>query len=296
MTRATIAHSLCLEPPGPALPDYACDAHLHILDARFAPAVAGAPTPARMTWRDYQALQAHLGCCRAVIVQAKHYGFDNACLLDALALSQGQARGVAVIAPDTSDAELERLHAGGIRGVRFSLWNSGNALTHWDTLAPLAGRIAERGWHIQLHATADQLVAHRTLIESLPSRLVIDHMGRVPPALALRHPAMHLLRRWLEAGNTWIKLSGAYLNSESGPPTYPPTEAIARQLVQWAPTRMFWGSDWPHITERHKPDDALLVDLLAHWAGEHWQAILVDNPARFYGFDDAAPSTGMPAP
>jgi D-galactarolactone isomerase len=286
MNRANVAHLLCVEPPRRTLPAHACDAHLHILDARFAAAVQGTPTPARMTWRDYQNVQAHLGCSRAVIVQAKHYGFDNTCLLDALALSQGQARGVAVVAPDISDAELERLNASGIRGVRFSLWNSGNAVTRWDTLATMADRIAELGWHIQLHAAADQLVAQRTLIERLGSPLVIDHMGRVPCAEGLRHPAVELMRRWLEAGNTWIKLSGAYLNSDSGPPSYSPTRDIARQLVDWAPTRMFWGSDWPHVTERQKPDDALLVDLLSDWAGEHWQRILVDNPARFYGFTD----------
>lgn len=286
MHRATVAHSLCLERPRHALPANACDTHLHILDARFAPAVKGAPTPAGMTWDDYRHLQAHLGCSRAVIVQAKHYAFDNACLLEALALSQGQARGVAVIAPDISDAELERLNAAGIRGVRFSLWNDGNAVTRWDALAPVAARIAELGWHIQLHAAADQLVAQRKLIEGLASPLVIDHMGRVPAAQGPRHPAMPLMRRWLEAGATWIKLSGAYLNSDSGPPSYSPTREIARQLVEWAPTRMFWGSDWPHVTEPHKPDDAVLVDLLSDWAGEHRQRILVDNPAQFYGFAD----------
>ncbi|AMB87228.1 2-pyrone-4,6-dicarboxylate hydrolase [Pseudomonas agarici] len=286
MTASSVPHSSSVERPRPALPDNACDAHLHILDARFAPAIAGTPTPTHMTWDDYGLLQKHLGSSRAVIVQAKHYGFDNACLLDAIARSQGKARGIAVVATDISDRELERLDQAGVRGLRFSLWNNANAVASWDTLAPLAARIAELGWHIQLHAAADQLVAHERLIAHLPTPLVIDHMGRLPPHAGLAHPAALLLRRWLEAGKTWIKLSGAYLNSDSGAPNYAPTLETARQMVQWAPTRMFWGSDWPHITEQHKPDDAQLVNLLNDWAGEHRQTILVDNPAYFYGFTD----------
>jgi D-galactarolactone isomerase len=286
MTESSVPHSLCTSRPQPALPANACDAHLHILDARFTPAIAGTPTPNNMTWDDYRLLQQHLGCSRAVIVQAKHYGFDNTCLLDAIARSNGRARGIAVVAPDISDAELERLDQGGVRGLRFSLWNSGNAVASWDTLAPLAARIAEFGWHIQLHAAAEQLVVHERLIDSLPTPLVIDHMGRLPPQKGLKHPAALQLRRWLEEGKTWIKLSGAYLNSDSGAPEYAPTLATARQLVEWAPRRMFWGSDWPHVTEHHKPDDAHLANLLNEWAGEHVQKILVDNPAEFYGFTD----------
>lgn len=286
MSASPVPHSTGVERPQPVLPTNACDAHLHILDPRFPPATPGTPTPAGMTWADYGLLQQRLGCRRAVIVQAKHYGFDNACLLDAIARSQGQARGIAVVAPDISDAELARLDQGGVRGLRFSLWNSGNAVASWDTLAPLAARIAELGWHVQLHAAADQLVAHERLIASLPTPLVIDHMGRLPPQAGLAHPAAQLMRRWLDGGNTWIKLSGAYLNSDSGTPAYAPTLETARQLVQWAPTRLFWGSDWPHITEQHKPDDAQLANLLGDWAGEHRQTLLVDNPARFYGFTD----------
>jgi predicted TIM-barrel fold metal-dependent hydrolase len=128
------------------------------------------------------------------------------------------------------------------------------------------------------------LIDHERLIDRLPTPLVIDHMGRLPPQRGLRHPAALLLRRWLDEGQTWIKLSGAYLNSDSGAPDYVPTLTTAQQLVTWAPERLFWGSDWPHVTEQHKPDDAHLVNLLNLWAGEHWQKILVDNPAKFYGF------------
>jgi len=287
MSVSAVPNSSCAGRPKPALPTNACDAHLHILDARFSPAIADTPTPTNMRWEDYGVLQRYLGCSRAVIVQAKHYGFDNDCLLDAIARSNGQARGVAVVATDISDAELERLDRGGVRGLRFSLWNSGNAVASWETLAPLAARIAELGWHIQLHAAADQLVAHQRLIASLPTPLVIDHMGRLPAQQGLQHPAAQLLRRWLDEGQTWIKLSGAYLNSDSGAPDYAPTLDTAQQLVEWAPTRMFWGSDWPHVTEHHKPDDARLANLLQQWAGEHWQRILVDNPGAFYGFSEA---------
>ncbi|MBF7142655.1 MULTISPECIES: amidohydrolase family protein [Pseudomonas] len=286
MTVSHVPHSNTTQRPVPPLPPRACDAHLHILDSRFPAANPDAVTPEGMTWADYGHVQRHLGCQRAVIVQAKHYGFDNRCLLDALARSQGQARGVAVVASDVSEAALEQLHHGGVRGVRFSVWNSHDAIATWDTLAPLAERIARLGWHVQLHATADQLVTHAALIEGLPTPVVIDHMGRLPPDQGLAHHAAQLLRRWLARGTTWIKLSGAYLNSTHGGPDYPPTVLTAQQLVHWAPERLFWGSDWPHVTEHHKPDDAHLANLLSVWAGDHWQAILVDNPGRFYGFDD----------
>jgi D-galactarolactone isomerase len=286
MSLTSVPHSTCTGRPNPTLPSKTCDAHLHILDARFAPVVDGTPTPANMTWTDYQQLQQHLGCTRAVIVQAKHYGFDNSCLLDAIAQSKGHARGIAVVAASISDAELERLDNGGVRGLRFSLWNSGNAVASWEDLAPLAARIADLGWHIQLHVAADQLLAQEQLISSLPTPVVIDHMGRLPPQQALNHPAKQLIRRWLDSGRAWVKLSGAYLNSDSGAPDYAPTLTTARQMVEWAPTRMLWGSDWPHITEQHKPDDAHLANLLNEWAGEHAQKILVDNPAELYGFTD----------
>jgi D-galactarolactone isomerase len=280
----TIPHSSGTAPPRWPVPALACDAHCHILDARFA--MPGNAPAADMGMAGYHRLQARIGTTRAVIVQAKYHGTDNSCLLDAIAQLGGNGRGIAVVHPDVSDAELKRLHARGVRGLRFSVWNPTDTVATIAMIAPLAERIAPLRWHAQLHMSGDQIVEHAALIARLPCRVVIDHMGRLPPAQGAAHPAFKVMREMLEAGQTWVKLSGAYLNSRVGPPDYPDATKIARALVALAPSRLVWGSDWPHVTEPVKPDDANLLDLLSLWSGDPatQNRILVDNAAELYGF------------
>ncbi len=277
MTQA-VPHSAGTRPPARPTPPLACDAHCHILD----------PDPPGMALADYRRLQRRLGTTRAVLVQAKRHGTDHAVLLDALAALGGDGVGVGVVRADVGDAELARLHAGGVRGLRFSVWNPADALVAIADVGPLARRVAPLGWHVQLHMSAAQLHANAELVAGLPCPVVIDHMGRLPPGEGPGHPALAVLRRLLDAGRTWVKLSGAYLDTLAGPPGYPEAAAVARALVAAAPERLVWGSDWPHLTERHKPDDALLLDLLEGWAGDEAtrRRILVDNPAKLYGFAD----------
>jgi len=279
-------------PPRQPVPASACDAHLHILDARFATS-ATAP-PAGMDVAGYRQLQARIGTTRAVIVQAKYYGTDNSCLLDAISRLGDNGRGVAVVHPDVSDAELRRLHEGGVRGLRFSVWNPTDTVTTIAMIEPLAARIASLGWHAQLHMSGDQIVEQAALIARLPCPVVIDHMGRLPPGQGTSHPAFAVIRELLEAGRTWVKLSGAYLNTAVGPPDYPDATRIAQALVAIAPARLVWGSDWPHVTEATKPDDANLLDLLTIWAGSlsARNRILVHNPADLYGFANSPEQTG----
>jgi D-galactarolactone isomerase len=153
-------------------------------------------------------------------------------------------------------------------------------------LLPLAPRIAALGWHAQIHMSGDQLVGHAAMLGALPCDIVIDHMGRLPPATGVSHPAFATMRRLIDAGRTWVKISAAYLNTNDGPPDYVDATAVAQALIKAAPERMVWGSDWPHVTEIHKPDTALLFDLLAIWAGDEAtrRRVLVDNPATLYGF------------
>lgn len=280
---SAVPHSSGTAPPRLPTPALACDAHLHILDPRFA---STATPPVDMDLAGYRRLQARIGTTRAVIVQAKVYGTDNACLLDAVAQLGNDAVGIAVVHPDVSDAELARLGAGRVRGLRFSIWNAADTITTAEMIEPLAKRIAPLGWHTQLHMSADQLVAHAEMIARLPCPIVIDHMGRLPPARGIAHPAFDVMRRLLDGGRCWVKLSGAYLNTEVGGPDYPDATAVAKALVAFAPDRVVWGSDWPHVTEPHKPDDADLLDLLATWAGNEplRKQVLVDNPAKLYGF------------
>ncbi len=272
------------QPPLRPAPDHACDAHCHVIDAKFwtpEPSV-----PPGMTFADYRSLQRRIGTTRAVIVQAKVHRTDHACLLDALHQLGPDGVGIGVVHPDVPDAELRRLDAGGVRGLRFSVWNPADTVTTVAMIEPLARRIAPFGWHVQLHMSADQLVDQAALVKRLPGTVVIDHMGRLPPAQGPDHPAFRVIGDLLENGRTWVKLSGAYLNTEIGPPEYPDATRIAQALVAIAPERMVWGSDWPHVTERHKPDDAHLLDLLTVWAGSDAvrDRILVDNAAALYGF------------
>lgn len=262
----------------------ACDAHFHIIDPRFPSLEKSAP--AGMTFDDYLVHQRRIGTQRAVPVQSKFHRTDPSCLLDALRRFGSSARGIAVVHPEVSDAELRRLDAGGVRGLRFSVWNPSDAVATIDMIEPLASRIAPLGWHVQIHMSGQQIVENATLLERLPCSLVIDHMGRLPPQQGPTHPGFAVMRRLLDKGHTWVKLAGAYLNTEQGPPAYADATRTAQALVKAAPERLVWGSDWPHTTEAHKPDDVALFDLSGVWAQDEatHRRILVDNPARLYGF------------
>jgi D-galactarolactone isomerase len=258
---------------------------MHVYDPRFA---ALSPIVEQATVADYRKLQALTGTCRAVVVQPRPYGTDNRLVLDAIAsLGAEHTRGVAVVRPDVSDTELLALHAGGIRGIRFSLYTPAHAAVGFEMVEPLAHRVAALGWHLQLHWTAAQIVAHGDMLRRLPAALVFDHLARLPMPGGTAHPAFDVVRGLLEGGNAWVKLSGAYLDSQDGEAgRYADMGRVARAWVHAAPERIVWGSDWPHVTEVHKPDDALLFDLLGEWAGapDMRERILVANPAVLYGF------------
>jgi predicted TIM-barrel fold metal-dependent hydrolase len=153
---------------------------------------------------------------------------------------------------------------------------------------PLAKRVADLGWHVQLNVDGEAIVAQADLLRRLPAQTVFDHLGRPPVAEGAAHPSHAILRGLLDRGRTWVKLSGAYSNSKVGPPDYPEPTKVAQAFVRAAPERLVWGSDWPHPTEQNRtlPDDALLFDLLAVWAPDETtrKRILVDNPETLYGF------------
>ena len=153
-------------------------------------------------------------------------------------------------------------------------------------IEPLARRIADRGWHVQLNMEADQIAEHADMLKRLPAPIVFDHLGKLPPEQGIRHAAYGVIRGMLDQGKAWLKLSGAYLNTLVGPPAYPDATAMAQAYVTAAPERLVWGSDWPHPTPVKPPDDAILFDLLLSWAPDERvrQRILVDNPQKLYGF------------
>jgi predicted TIM-barrel fold metal-dependent hydrolase len=290
MHRAQVVpHSTGTQTPTLVAPELACDSHMHVYDRRFG--VQGAPDAMidDATADDYRLLQQRTGTQRTVVVQPRVHGTDNRVTLAAIrALGMAHARGVAVVRPDVSDAELERLHAGGIRGIRFTLYTPTHATTDFAMVEPLAHRVHALGWHVQLHWSAAQLVEHAALLERLPGTVVLDHLARLPPPAARAHPAFGLVCRLLDTGRTWIKLSGAYLDSTLGAEgRYADTTALAQAWVRQAPERLVWGSDWPHPTERRAvPDDAQLFDLLGDWVPDDAtrHRVLVENPARLYDF------------
>lgn len=288
---APVPHSAGSAQPLTAAPALACDSHLHIYDRRFPTSGPDHVALEHATAADYKRFQARIGTSRAVIVQPRTNGTDNAVTLDAIQALGGArwARGVGVVRADVSDAQLHALHAGGIRGLRFSIHEPHLGVTRVEMIEPLARRIDALGWHVQLHFTADQIVAHADMIGRLPCTIVIDHMARMPVAQGPSHPAFGIVARLLDQGRTWVKISGPYLDSLQGGPLWADVAPSARALIQAAPERMVWGSDWPHTTERdRKPDDAALFDRLADWAPDEAtrRRILVDNPARLYAFED----------
>ncbi len=267
-----------------AMPDGACDAHLHIIDPAFPN--DGKAEARRGTLEEYRAVASALSLERAVFVQAKPFARDNACLLDAIArFGAGRARGVAVADSAVSDRELERLNAGGVRGLRFSVWNPQNAVVSFDDCLPLSRRVKDMGWNVQLHMNSVQLLERADEIRRLESRVVIDHMGRLDPALGVNDPAYRFIREMIDAGRTWVKLSGPYLNSAAGRP-WDDASATAKALAAFAPERVLWGSDWPHVTEKAKPDDYELAALIGEWlpSGRARALALRDNPREVYGF------------
>jgi D-galactarolactone isomerase len=262
------------EAPKLKAPANACDCHMHIYDARFPIAPSATLKPADAKADDYRLLQKRIGTTRNVVVQPSTYGTDNSCTLDGMAKLGPTARGVAVVDTSVTDEELKRLHGLGIRGIRFNLVQAG--ATTVEMLEPLSKRVNDLGWHVQIHMLGDQIVKIEDLLNRLPSPIVFDHMGRIPKDAGTAHPAYAVIGKLIDKGRTWVKLSGAYMDTKVGPPTYADSTKLAQAFAKAAPQRMVWASDWPHPTEKDKPDDATR------------NRILVDNPVALYGFDKAA--------
>lgn len=265
------------------LPPGTVDCHHHIFDARYPAAPEATLRPADASVADYRGLQNRVGIARHVIVQPSTYGTDNSLVLDALKEFGASARGIVVIKEDITDADLKSMHDLGVRGVRFNLAFPAGAPI--EMMPPLAKRIAALGWHIEVVAGADRIVTHADILSNLPVPVVFDHMGLIG---APSHPAFGVVAKLLEKGTGWAKLSGAYVFSKVGPPTYSDAAEIAKSYLKLAPERLVWGTDWPHPTlpENAKPDDALLADLTSDWIGSESlrSRIFAENPSRLYEF------------
>lgn len=280
--------------PKITLPSGACDAHCHV----FGPAHAFpfAPertyTPADAPKEMLFALHDMLGIERSVLVQASCHGTDNSAMLDAIAASQGRCRGVAMVDRTVSDEELERLHEGGVRGVRFNFVSHLGKDADIGALRLIAARIAPLGWHAVVHFDANRLEALAPVLKSLDLTMVIDHMGRVDASQGLEQAAFGMLLDLMEDERFWVKVCGAERISRAGPPFHDAVP-FARALTRRFPGRVLWGTDWPHPNiGKNMPDDGMLVDLLAEIAPDPpvLRMLLVDNPTRLYWPETTAPA------
>lgn len=275
--------------PRLALPEGACDAHCHVFgpEVRFPFAPQRTYTPVDAPKEKLAERHALLGLSRAVIVQASCHGTDNAAMLDALGASGGRWRGVAMVERDCDAQELSRLHAAGVRGLRFNFVKHLGVDAAQDAILRLAPMIAPKGWHVVIHCDPGRLADISALLQSLPTPVVIDHMARVDAGEGLDQPQYRLLLTLMSDKKFWVKVSGVDRITRQGPP-YADAVPFARDLVEKFPDRVLWGTDWPHPNAKAPiPDEGELVDLLAEIAPgiEARTRLLVDNPTRLYWND-----------
>jgi 2-pyrone-4,6-dicarboxylate lactonase len=283
------------QPPDPAphkpkftLPAQSCDAHCHVFGpARVFPyAPERSYTPPDAPKEMLMALHRFLGIARAVIVQASCHGADNSATLDAIAASGGRYSGIAIVDESADDKEFRKLDQGGIRGVRFNFVQHLGGRPDQNFFQRTVSRIKELGWHLVLHLDAADIVELSPMIKKLPLPFIIDHMGRVKAGAGLDQPPFKALLELQKLESCWVKVCGSERVSTAGPPF---TDAIpfAQAIVKAAPDRVLWGTDWPHPNiAKHMPNDGDLVDLVPLIAPDaaHRHKLLVDNPARLYGF------------
>ncbi len=278
-------------PSKPAIPLLAgaCDSHCHVFGPadQFPYAEDRSYTPPDAGFEAIRHLHSLLGIDRAVIVQASCHGSDNSAAIDAIARSNGAYRGVAIVNGSESDAEMARMHAGGIRGVRFNFVQHLGGTPDLDLFDRTIDRLAELGWHVVLHLDAEDIVTHHDRLNRIKVPFVIDHMGRVRAKMGLEQAPFRRLLDLMRNPFAWVKICGPERVSSAGAP-FADAIPFARALAAAAPDRTLWGTDWPHPNiAGDMPNDGALVDLF-HSAIEDEaarRAILVDNPTRLYWAD-----------
>ena len=270
------------------VPAGAVDCHAHILGPfdKFPLAAIRSYTPPAASLESYLELLATLGVDRGVLVQPSVYGFDNSCLIDALKHLGRNFRGVAVVAPNCSDEELDRLHAAGVRGVRINVVFGGGAAI--DAARALAQRIRRLGWHIELLIDVSTIPDLIALVSNLPVPVVVDHMGHVNAHVALKNDGFRGLLELVHSEKCWVKLSGSYRLTNQDIAPYADVMPMARALVEAGSTRCMWATDWPHPRINvPMPNDGDLIDQLSTWIPdlEIRNNVLRDNALHFYGFN-----------
>ncbi len=290
-------YRVCLPPdPNPTTPKFrappkACDTHCHIFGPPdiFPYATSRRYTPPAAPLEHYLMMLDVIGVERGIVVQPNGHGTDNRVSLDAIRRGGGQLRGVGRIDDDTSDAEIEAMHAGGIRGIRFEFVRGRSGSADIALFERMIERIRPFGWHVELHVDPDVLLEYADWFRAIEVVSVVDHYARLQVADGLDQPAFRLLLELMQRDNYWVKISGADQRT-TRPWPYADVVPFARALIEAAPERVIWGTNWPHSSifePGRTPDDGLLLDLMPDFAPDQAvrNRILVDNPARLFGFD-----------
>ncbi|WP_208949787.1 amidohydrolase family protein [Achromobacter aegrifaciens] len=277
--------------PRHALPPGACDAHCHVFGPAdvFPYAEGRSYTPPDAPYQAMAALHSRLGVERAVVVQANCHGSDHRALLDALAQSGGRYRGVALLGADATEAGVRQLHEGGVRAARFNFVPHLGGAPDPAVFDRVVALIAPLGWHLCLHLDGAMLPGLLPRLAALPLPFVVDHMGRLKAGDGLASPAMQALLGLAQVPQAWVKVSGID-RIASGKRPFAEGLPFVRALAEALPDRCLWGMDWPHPNVAgDMPDDGELVDLFFEACPDAAlrQRILVDNPARLYGFESA---------
>ena len=270
------------------MPALACDAHCHVFGpaARFPYAADRAYTPPDVPKERLAALHRILGIERCVIVQASCHGTDNRAMLDAIATSGGRYRGIAIVDETFTDRDYAALQQGGIRGVRFNFVKHLGGMPDMDVFHAVVERVRPLGWHLVVHLDATDIAELSPIFRKLPLPFIIDHMGRVKASAGLEQKPFRALLELMKLENCWVKVCGPERVSSAGPP-FLDAIPFAQALVNAAPERVLWGTDWPHPNVgRHMPNDGDLVDLVLLIAPseEIRERLLVNNPASLYDF------------
>jgi len=268
----------------------ACDCHAHVCGpaARYPYSPSRLYTPEDASPGDYRRMLDSLGIERGVLVQPSIYGTDNQALLDALATDRERLRGVAVVPYDIHARELEKLHQAGVRGVRQNIVDlkEGKGALPLDDLRRLAVKVKPFGWHVEFLMHVDEFPDLDRQLADFPVEVVFGHLGYVNTSKKIGDAGFQALLRLMKDGKAWVKLTAPYRLTMSAMP-YPDTDVFARALVDAAPERLLWGTDWPHVfIKTAMPQDKKLLGLLEHWVPdrEMRKRILVEHPAQLYGF------------
>ena len=266
------------------VPKGACDTHMHFYDG--AAAAPGTPNPGTFTVPMYRELQERLGLERVIVVQPNAYKDDNRVTLVSIRALGKAAKGVAVVKPGVSDAELDRLTKAGICAVRIMTLHGGTL--GFDVMDEVMARVHPFGWHANIQLDGRELPKYEAQIKRLPGKFVIDHTGKFLEIVPPESREFRSLLNLVDTGRCWVKLSAPYEISKTGAPRYEDVGRLAKALVKKAPERMLWASNWPHPSapKDQRPNDEELMDLLLDWAPDESvrRKILVDNPAELYGF------------